>query len=53
MINFRVNGLDSLLKVLEADRGAKEEYDQGKFSWVGDPEENKIELCSRRMINYN
>ena len=48
MINFRVNDLEGLLEELKKEGvevvGDKEEYEYGKFGWIMDPEENKIEL---------
>lgn len=48
MMNFRVENLIELLKVLKAEGvtivGEIEEYDYGKFGWILDPEGNKIEL---------
>ena len=48
MINFRVHDLDGLLEKLKAanvkidENRQDEEY--GRFAWVYDPEDNKIEL---------
>jgi len=48
MMNFRVENLVELLKVLEEEGvtvvGEIEEYEYGKFGWILDPEGNKIEL---------
>lgn len=48
MMNFRVNDLEALLKVLKEEGvtilGEMETYDYGKFGWILDPEGNKIEL---------
>lgn len=48
MMNFRVENLKELLKVLKSEGvtvvGKVEEYDYGKFGWILDPEGNKIEL---------
>ena len=48
MMNFRVENLVELLKVLKEEGvtvvGEIEEYEYGKFGWVLDPEDNKIEL---------
>jgi len=48
MINFRVQNLEKLLSDLKNEGvtvvGEMEEYEYGKFGWVLDPEENKIEL---------
>ncbi len=48
MINFRVDNLTELLKTLR-DEGVQvndkvEEYDYGKFTWITDPEGNRVEL---------
>jgi len=48
MMNFRVENLEELLKLLKAEGvevvGEIETYDYGKFGWILDPEGNKIEL---------
>ena len=48
MMNFRVDNLVELLKVLKAEGvtvvGEIEEYEYGKFGWILDPEGNKLEL---------
>lgn len=48
MINYRVNDLEQLLKVLKEEGveviGEMEEYDYGKFGWIMDPNGIKIEL---------
>lgn len=48
MINYRVENLEELLKVLKSEGvqtvGEMEVYDYGKFGWIMDPEGNKIEL---------
>jgi predicted enzyme related to lactoylglutathione lyase len=48
MVNFRVDDLDELLKQLE---GAgvpidpkHDDHEYGKFAWIWDPEDNRIEL---------
>lgn len=48
MINFRVENLEELLEELDAKgitivSGIKK-FKQGKFAWILDPEDNKIEL---------
>jgi predicted enzyme related to lactoylglutathione lyase len=48
MINYRVDNLDELLEQLRAAgvdviRGP-ESHENGKFAWIMDPEENKVEL---------
>lgn len=48
MMNFRVDNLEALLKVLKEEGvtivGEMESYDYGNFGWILDPEGNKIEL---------
>jgi predicted enzyme related to lactoylglutathione lyase len=48
MMNFRVENLVELLEVLKKEGvtivGKMEEYEYGKFSWILDPEGNKLEL---------
>lgn len=48
MINFRVENLVELLTILTKEGvtvvGKMEEYDYGKFAWILDNEDNKIEL---------
>jgi predicted enzyme related to lactoylglutathione lyase len=48
MVNFRVENLDALLSALRAEgcnvMDKTETSGQGKFGWVMDPEDNKIEL---------
>ncbi|MFT5943407.1 MAG: putative enzyme related to lactoylglutathione lyase [Sediminicola sp.] len=48
MMNFRVENLVELLEVLKKEGvtivGKMEEYECGKFSWILDPEGNKLEL---------
>ncbi|GEP50203.1 hypothetical protein FNO01nite_08750 [Flavobacterium noncentrifugens] len=48
MQNFRVENLDRLLEQLKLEGitiiGQPETYDYGKFAWILDPEQNKIEL---------
>ncbi len=48
MFNYRVKGLVSLLDTLKSEGvtivGDIEEYDYGKFGWVLDDDDNKIEL---------
>jgi len=48
MINFRVKNLVDLLNELKKENvpiiGEMQEYEYGKFGWIMDPEENKIEL---------
>ena len=48
MINFRVRGIETLLKRLKSEGvsqvGELEVYDYGKFAWILDPEGTKIEL---------
>ncbi len=48
MINYRVDDLDALLPALKAEGvqvvGGPEEFENGKFAWILDPEGRKIEL---------
>lgn len=48
MINYRVDDLDELLEGLRADGveviQGPDADDNGKFAWIMDPDENKIEL---------
>ncbi len=48
MMNFRVDDLDALLKVLQEEGVQidphREDYDYGRFAWIMDPEGNRIEL---------
>jgi len=48
MFNYRVENLEALLKVLKEEGvtivGNMETYDYGKFAWIMDNENNKIEL---------
>lgn len=48
MINYRVENLEALLKVLKEEgvqiAGEMEVYDYGKFGWIIDPEGHKVEL---------
>ncbi len=48
MFNYRVEDLEGLLKVLKDEGvtivGDMETYDYGKFAWILDNENNKIEL---------
>lgn len=48
MMNFRVENLEELLKVLRQEGvtvvGEIEEYSYGKFGWILDPDGNKLEL---------
>ncbi|MGO4912620.1 VOC family protein [Leeuwenhoekiella sp. W20_SRS_FM14] len=48
MMNFRVENLTELLETLKEEGvtivGEIEEYEYGKFGWILDPENNKIEL---------
>lgn len=48
MINYRVDDLDALLKVLKEEGVEidphREDYDYGRFAWIMDPEGNRIEL---------
>ncbi|HYN90121.1 MAG TPA: VOC family protein [Ardenticatenaceae bacterium] len=47
MLNFRVTDLDGLLEQLKAAgvrTGHIEAYEYGRFSWIKDPEGNRLEL---------
>jgi len=48
MMNYRVDNLEELLKVLKEEGvtvvGEMESYDYGNFGWILDPDGNKIEL---------
>ena len=48
MMNFRVENLEELLKVLKEEGvtivGKMQEFEYGKFGWILDPDGNKIEL---------
>ena len=48
MFNYRVHDLEALLKVLKEEGvtivGEMETYDYGKFAWILDNDQNKIEL---------
>ena len=47
MLNYRVDDLDAVVGALR-DEGieilGREHYDYGRFAWIMDPEENRIEL---------
>jgi predicted enzyme related to lactoylglutathione lyase len=52
MINYRVRNLEAMLAQLRA-AGAQvqeriEDYDNGRFAWVDDPEGNRFELWEPR-----
>ena len=48
MVNYRVDDLEALLPVLEAEGvrvvGGPDREENGKFAWIVDPEGRKIEL---------
>jgi predicted enzyme related to lactoylglutathione lyase len=48
MINYRVDDLDRLLKVLKEEGVEidphREDYDYGRFAWIMDPDGNRVEL---------
>lgn len=48
MVNFRVQNLDALVEQLAADGVRvdenREDCEYGRFAWVYDPDDNKIEL---------
>jgi predicted enzyme related to lactoylglutathione lyase len=53
MINYRVDNLGELLEQLRADGvetiQGPESYENGKFAWIMDPDENKIELWEPKV----
>ncbi|HET9426419.1 MAG TPA: VOC family protein [Gemmatimonadaceae bacterium] len=54
MINYRVDDMDELLDQLRAG-GVKiiqgpESHENGKFAWIMDPDENKIELWEPKAL---
>jgi predicted enzyme related to lactoylglutathione lyase len=55
MINYRVDNLDELLKQLRAGgveiiKGPDSD-ENGKFAWIMDPDENKVELWEPKAKN--
>ncbi len=48
MVNFRVDDLDALLEQLAAAGvridPRREDYGYGRFAWIWDPEDNRVEL---------
>ncbi len=56
MINYRVENLEELLKVLKEEGvevvGEMETYEYGKFGWIMDPDGYKIELWEPNDENY-
>ena len=48
MINYIVNDLDALLKMLQEEGVEidphREDYEYGRFAWIADPEGRRIEL---------
>jgi len=56
MINFRVEKLEELLKVLKEEGvqvvGEMEVFEYGKFGWILDPEGNKIELWESNDLEF-
>lgn len=48
MINYRVDNLDELLEQLRKNDvkivGGPEDHDNGRFAWIMDPDDNKLEL---------
>ena len=57
MMNFRVENLEELLKVLKAEGvqiiGDIQSVEEGKFGWIVDLEGNKIELWEPNDIAFN
>ena len=53
MVNYRVENLEELLKVLKEEGvtivGEMETYDYGKFGWILDPEGNKVEWWEPKL----
>lgn len=56
MINYRVDDLDDLDELLEQLRAegvavvqGPESHENGKFAWIMDPDENKIELWEPKV----
>ncbi len=53
MINYRVDNLDELLEQLRAGGVAiiqgPESHENGKFAWIMDPDENKVELWEPKL----
>ena len=53
MINYRVDNLDELLEQLRADGvqvvQGPESHENGKFAWILDPDENKVELWEPKL----
>ncbi|MBO6585750.1 MAG: VOC family protein [Gracilimonas sp.] len=56
MVNYRVDNLEELLKVLEEEGveiiGEMEVYEYGKFGWIMDPNGYKIELWEPNDEEY-
>jgi predicted enzyme related to lactoylglutathione lyase len=57
MINYRVDNLDELLKQLRAGgveviKGPDSD-DNGKFAWIMDPDDNKVELWEPKASDMN
>ncbi|HBX67643.1 MAG: glyoxalase [Balneola sp.] len=57
MINYRVENLEGLLKVLEEEGveivGEMEVFEYGKFGWIMDPNGYKIELWEPNDSEYD
>lgn len=57
MINYRVDDLDALLGQLRAAGVAivqgPESAENGRFAWILDPDENKIELWEPKLWDKN
>ena len=53
MINYRVDNLDELLEQLRASGveviQGPESAENGKFAWIMDPDENKVELWEPKL----
>jgi predicted enzyme related to lactoylglutathione lyase len=57
MINYRVDNLDEMLEQLRADgveilKGPDSDFN-GKFAWIMDPDNNKIELWEPKAPESN
>ena len=53
MVNYRVDDLNALLAQLRAGGveivGGPESHENGKFAWIMDPDDNKIELWEPKL----
>jgi len=57
MINYRVDNLGELLQQLRAGGveviQGPESDENGKFAWIMDPDDNKVELWEPKVWNEN